>query len=120
MTAEDSLYAALTGAAAVTAIVSTRCYPDPAPPTAAVPCVVFARQGTEYLNTIHATSLGAEVTFDIYCLAKTREAADALADAVQAGIQTSGFEPVNRRTESDGGESESIEMTVVTVTFWEL
>lgn len=120
MTSEDSLYSALTGAAGVAALVGTRVYPDIAAADAAMPALSFSRIATEYLKTIHGGISAALVTFDIYCLAATREAADALAEAVQTGIVGNGFEPTGRRTETDGGESESVEMTVLTVEYWEL
>lgn len=119
MTSEDSLFSALTNAGAVSALVGTRVYPDQIPPGTGLPCIGFARSNTEYDNTIHGTTLGARITFEIFCLAQSREAADALADAVVGGIDDSGFVPESRRVETEGEESDSFDVTVLTVNFWE-
>jgi hypothetical protein len=47
MSAETELYAALSGAAGITALVGSRIYPDAIPEEVALPALVFSRQATE-------------------------------------------------------------------------
>ena len=101
MSAETQFYSALTGAAGVTAIVGSgsaaRIYPDLTPQEIALPCVAYSRTGTEYLTTIHSgVPLGADVTIECWCMATTRTAADALADAVEAAAGAVYFTPASR------------------------
>lgn len=97
MTAETDLYTALTGAAGVTAIVSTRIYPDLAPQEVATPCIAYSRTGTEYITTIHSSvPLGSIATIEVWCMATTRTTADALAVAVETAAGAAGFVPQGR------------------------
>ena len=87
MSAETLLYSTLSGAAAVTAIVSTRIYPDVVPQDATLPCVAFNRIDTVYHTTIHSAVPVAETAIlEITCMAGTRVNADALADAQSRGF----------------------------------
>ena len=53
MAAEQDVYDALRNAAAVTAVCSTRIYPDVIPQEKALPAVAYVRAGTEFVTTIH-------------------------------------------------------------------
>lgn len=102
MSAENTLYSTLSGASGVTAIVGTAIYPDILPQDAEVPAVAFARTGTEFVSTIHAAApLGASVTLEISCIARTREDADALADAVETAASAGGFVIADRQAQLD-------------------
>ncbi len=102
MSAETLLYSTLSGAAAVTAIVSTRIYPDVVPQDATLPCVAFNRIDTVYHTTIHSAVPVAETAIlEITCMAETRVNADALADAVLAAVGAAGYVPSGRRGEID-------------------
>lgn len=96
MSAETDLYAALTGAFPVQQIVgsgaSARIYPDIAPQERQMPCVAYSRSDTEYIVTIHSAAPKGEVpVLDVYCMAMTRTAADALAYAVLTAACAAGF-----------------------------
>lgn len=93
MSAETSLNSLLSGNAGVTALVSTRIYPDVLPEECAYPALVFARAGTEPIMTIHGARRGAFVDLSIACWARTRSSADAVAAAVIAAIVTTGDAP---------------------------
>jgi hypothetical protein len=54
MSAETVAYAALSAAAAVTTLVSTRIYPDFVPQEKTLPAVAINRAATEYITTIHS------------------------------------------------------------------
>lgn len=102
MSAETVLYATLTGSAPVSALVATRIYPDLVPQEAALPCVAFSRVDTRYLTTIHtATPLGQDAVLEVACMATSRTAADALADAVLTAAGGAGFTALSRRAELD-------------------
>lgn len=91
MAAEDALYTLLSGAAGVTALVSTRIYPDVLPEDCAYPAVVFARQSTEPYLGIGNQVFGTDVGLAIGCWATTRTSADAVAAAVEAALSGSAF-----------------------------
>lgn len=102
MSAETDLYAALSGAAAVTALVSTRIYPDVVPADVALPCIAYTRTETEFVTTIHSARPVAETAFlEISCMAESRAAAEDLGDKVRNAAGDAGFAPVGRRAEFD-------------------
>lgn len=101
MSAESQLYAALSGAAGVTALVSTRIYPDAVPQEQALPSMAYARIETEYLSTIHGSSLGQFGTFELVCMAEARDDADAIADAVAVVMGAQSWQLQSRRQEFD-------------------
>lgn len=102
MTAEESLYAVLSAAAGVAALVGTRIYPDLAPQTASVPCIAFVRESTEFVTTIHANEVvGETANLSIVCIAESRKAADQVADAVQNACIAAGIYPAGRRADLD-------------------
>lgn len=98
MSAETALYAALSNAAGVTALVGNRVYPDIAPEKVALPCVAWQRSNTEYQALIHnGVPDGEFVTLQVFCMATTRTSADAVADAIVAAAGAAGFYPQNRQ-----------------------
>lgn len=102
MSAETVLYSTLTGASAVTAIVSTRIYPDVVPLEVQLPCVAYARVDTEYETTLHTSVPIAETaTLEIQCMDDDRSGAEALANAVVAAVGAAHFLPTGRRAELD-------------------
>lgn len=117
MSAEASLYSLLSTAAPVTAFVATRVYPDVAPQDSALPAIVFERNATEYLNTIHGTTVGTRVTLEVWCMAEGRTAAEGLADAVLQAVAGTEFVPVGRRAEFDA--EQQLWAAVVALDLWE-
>lgn len=107
MSAETELYATLSGAAGVTALVSTRIYPDIIPQDADLPAIAYQRTGTEFLNTIHGGApLGHAATLEITCVGETRPAANAIANAVVAALAGTEFLAVDQQAAVDIGSGE--------------
>lgn len=119
MTTESVIYEAMKNDGTVYGLVGDRIYPDLIPAAAALPCIGFSRTGTEYLNTIHGVSVGGRVSLDVWAMDTSREGADALASAIVTAISGSGFVPTNRRAETEGESSDSFEVTVLAVDYWE-
>lgn len=88
--AEEQLYALLDGSSALAALVDESIYPDVIPPDVALPAVVYARSGTEPVNTIHAPAVAAFVLMQIQCWDATRSGAEAVGDAVVAALAAGG------------------------------
>ena len=101
MSAETVLYSTLSGAAGVTALVSTRIYPDVAPQEGSLPAITFERTGTEYHNTIHGTVIATVAAMDVWCMGATRASAEAVCDAVATAVRVAGFLTTGRRAEFD-------------------
>lgn len=99
MSAETVLKATLDGAAGVTALVSTRIYPDLRPQDDALPAIVYRRDGTEITPTIHGTIALTRAQLSTSCLGATRAAAEAVADAAQTALVAAGFVLVNRASD---------------------
>lgn len=100
MSAESEINAALNGSASLTAVVGDRIYPDFLAQKIDLPGLVFQREATDYVVTIHDSSVqGSMVTMEVWCLAVSRERAEALAELVEAAIAQSNFRPVDRRPE---------------------
>lgn len=119
MTPEESLYAALTGSAGVTALVASRVYPDTVPQDIDLPAVAFTRTSTDYLTTIHAGSPLAETaTLEVWCMAVTRAGAEALASACVGALGPAGFVLESRAATAPDAEM-TVQSTVLTVTFFQ-
>ena len=95
MSAESAVVAAL-GAVGVTALVSTRVYPDMRPQEDVMPAVVYQRTGTTFETTIHGTVAVTRAQMGIGCYAATRTEAEAVADAAHTALMAAGFIPQGR------------------------
>jgi hypothetical protein len=115
MSAETVLYAALSDDAGVESLVSTRIYPDVSPQDVALPAVSFTRVGTEYINTIHGAAVGSFASLEVWCMARTRLAAEDVADAVELAARAATFVTTNRRAEYD--DDAAVWASVVTVDY---
>ena len=114
--AEEALFATLSAAAPVTAVVGQRIYPDVIPQDAGIPAIAFLRTDTEFINTIHgAAPVGATPLIEISCVQTSRELAHALANLVTTAIATAGFTIEGRRSEQD--PETGLWATVLNVTF---
>lgn len=91
MSAETVLKTTLDAAAGVTALVSTRIYPDARPQDDVLPAIVYTRDGTEYVPTIHGTIALTRARLSVVCLGLTRAAAEAVGDAAQAAVLAANF-----------------------------
>lgn len=126
MSAETALYATLTGAAPVTALVGEtvngnpnyRIYSDDVPQEKVLPAVAFSRMETTPVMTIHTSDvIAAQALEEVWCMATTRAGAEALADAVKNAIATAGFTMIDKRFERD--PANDIYSTVFTYSVWE-
>lgn len=118
MSAEQVAYATLSAAAAVTALVDTRIYPDFVPQEKTLPAVAMARASTEYVTTIHSgLPAAAIVNLELWCMAASRAAAEDLATKVIAALAPVTNAVIERLPEFDA-ETE-VFATVVTVVFLE-
>lgn len=117
MSAETELYTVLSTHAPLTALVSTRIYPDAFPENCARPAVAFSRTATNLIRSISGTVFGRESTLQIYCWGDTRGSADAVADAVEAAVIAAGYEYANRTAGYDeevGAFAATIEVVILT------
>lgn len=96
MTAETELYDALSGDAAVAALVGTRIYPEVRPEESALPAVAFVRIGTQPINTIHGTILGTITTLQVFAMAESFAVAEDLGTKVVAAARGEGFVQLER------------------------
>lgn len=90
MSAETDLYAILSGAAPLAAVVGSRIYPDAMPEESEYPVVVFSRTETDPVQTLDGVIHAEFVTFALGCWAPTRAGADAAADAAVAALVAAG------------------------------
>lgn len=86
MSVESDFYGLLSGAGGVTALVSTRIYPDVLPEECVYPAIVFSRSRTDRIVSISGQFFGADVDITVGCWAKTRATADSVAAAVLAAL----------------------------------
>lgn len=96
MSAETELYAALSAASGLVALVGTRIYPDILPEEHQFPAVVYTRTGTQPVLTVHGGSVGDFTDLQINAWAKTRTAAAAVADQIEAALVAAKFPKTNR------------------------
>ena len=103
MSAESTLYAALSGWAGLTSLVSTRIYPDEVPLSVALPAVAWLRESTEFNPTIHGTITpgSTKALMDIACVAETRPSAEAVADQVVAACMAGAHYVTDRSMQRD-------------------
>lgn len=112
MSAESAVYAALSGAAGVTALVSTRIYPDVRDQETTLPAIVYVRTGTSYDYNIHGSLDLTRTTVAAMCFAVTRAGAEALADAAQTALVAASM-PASERMSDFDSESQVYSTTLV-------
>jgi hypothetical protein len=112
MSAESVLYAALSGAAGVTTLVSDRIYPDNLPQGKSLPAAIYARAKTDPVYTIHnSTPVIEETDFEIWCFAQSRQDAESLGDAVKTALASASLKFTGRRFEFDA-ETETFSVVI--------
>lgn len=117
MSAESTLYAALSTHAGITAIVGDRVYPRLLPQGKPLPGIVFLRLDTEYITTIHGgPARGARIPMEIWGIAETSTAAEQLGDAIEAALGAVSIMPTDRRPETDD-ETEAYS-SVISCVIW--
>lgn len=102
MSAETVLYATLSAASAVTALVGARIYPDIVPNDEARPAVAYARIETDPVITMHSSAPVAEtVVLEVVCMDESRAGAEALGDAVRDALGAGKFRILGRAAQYD-------------------
>lgn len=96
MSTETVLFALLAADAAVDALIADRIYPEVAPQDTSRPYVVYQRESTQPLYTIHGTLALQSVFMSLTCYAATRASAEDIADAVVVALAASTFELLDR------------------------
>jgi len=101
MSAESTLYSILSTAAGVTALVSTRIYPDLVPEEKATPYIGYERVSGEQITTLSGDRLGELGGFTVACWAETRLDAEAVANSIITALTGSEFSLLARGSEVD-------------------
>ena len=84
---EEAVYSRLTGNAGVSALVSTRVYPNKIPQEAALPAVAYQRISARRVKA-HAAPTGlARVRVQVTCVSRSYSEVKALAAAVRTAMQ---------------------------------
>ena len=91
MSIESELYDTLSGAAGVTALVSTRIYPNLVPENTANPCIDYSLISGTRFHTLMGQNDMRRGVVQISCHADTYAGAKAVADAVIAALQGNGY-----------------------------
>lgn len=101
MSAEETLYAMLSGSSSLAGMVGQAVYPDAAPQDIEKPYVVFSRMSTEPVNTIHGANVGNFVSLHCVGWAATKSEAEAVGDAIVAALADGGEVPTGRTGDFD-------------------
>ena len=101
MSAESTLYAALSGWAGLTALVSTRIYPDEVPLGVALPAVAWLRESTEFNPTIHGTITRQHESADGHRPWRDKAVGRAVADQVVAACMAGTHYVTDRSMQRD-------------------
>ena len=88
---EKGLYSLLAGTAGVTAIVSTRIYPNYAPQNAGTRYIVYRRVTSERVRHLRGSGGKRRAMIQVECYGATALEAKALWEAVEAAIGNDGF-----------------------------
>lgn len=96
MSAETVLFALLAADAGVGALVADRIYPEVAPDDVDRPLVVYRRESTQPIYTIHGTLAMQSAFLVITCYAATRAEAESIGDAVTTALAGSAIEFLDR------------------------
>ena len=91
MSIETDLYATLSGAAGVTALVSTRIFMQVVPENTALPAIAFFVVSGDRSDTLAGVGDGKRKRIQISCYANTLTQAKAVADAVETALQGNGY-----------------------------
>jgi Protein of unknown function (DUF3168) len=117
MSAESDLYAVLSGHAPLTALVSTRIYPNAIPEDQALPAVVYSTEGDAPEWCLNDTPAATPYRFRIVAWGVTRTAAKAIGDAIVTALLLSGVPYDNRFSGFDAEVGQFADVTEIT--WWE-
>lgn len=102
MSAETELYAVLSAASGLTALVDTRIYPDAIPEDSTLPAVVYGRASTDPVLSISGQKFAETARFQITAWDKTRTSSSAVAAQIEAALLASWQPAINRSSAFDG------------------
>lgn len=114
MSAESDLYAVLSGYAPLTALVSTRIYPDAIPEDQALPAVVYSTESAAPDWCLNNTAAATPYRFRIVAWGVTRTAAKAVGEAIVAGLIATGVPCDNRFSGFDADVGQFADVTEIT------
>lgn len=121
MSAETTFNATLKAAVAVTAIVGAgddaRIYPDIVGQEVDLPCVAYTRTATEVTSTLSRPATDLRATLEVFCMAGSRLAAEALADEVVTAAGAAWFVLTSRRADYD--DEQRLFAAVLSFDYWE-
>lgn len=117
MSAESDLYAALAGHAPLTALVSTRIYPDAIPEDKPLPAVVYSTEAAAPEWCLNDTAAATAYRFRIVAWGTTRTAAGGVGDQVVAALLVAGVPYDNRFSGFDAEVGQYADVTEIT--WWE-
>lgn len=96
MSAQSAVYAALAGAAAVTALIGARLYPDEAPQDTALPLVIHQATQADPEYALDGARAYVRTQVAVTCWAASRAEANALADACCAALEAPAMRWIGR------------------------
>lgn len=102
MSAETELYAVLAAAPGLTALVSTRIYPDAIPEDSVLPAVVYSRASTDPVLSVSGQKFAETARFQITAWDKTRTSSAAVASQIEAALLAAWQPAINRTSAFDG------------------
>ena len=91
MSIETDLYTTLANDAGVSALVSTRIYPNLVPESAANPCIDYSTITETRMDTLSGVGDARRSTIQISCHADTYAAAKGLFEAVYSALEGDGY-----------------------------
>jgi len=91
MTIETDLYTTLSGNAGLSALVSTRIYPNLVPPNTANPCIDYSTVAESRVDTLAGISDMRRSMIQISCHADTYASAKGVAEAVFSALDGNGY-----------------------------
>lgn len=100
MSIESALFTALTGNAGLSALISTRIYPDAMPQGATLPCIVYQRISTPRTQGFGSTQavIASRPRFQFSCWATTQASALAVCAALRTALLATSY-PVTLESE---------------------
>ena len=114
MSAETDLYAVLSGYAQLTALVSTRIFPDAIPEDKALPAVVYGNEGETPEVCLNNDITATATRFRIAAWGTTRTAAAAVGDQIVAALIADGVPYDNRFSGFDAEVWQFADITEIT------
>ena len=114
MSAETALYAVLAAYAPLTALVSTRIYPDAIPEDKALPAVVYSSESATPEVCLNNSIVATATRFRIAAWGTTRTAAAAVGDQIVAALIATGVPYDNRASGFDPEVGQFADITEIT------